>query len=87
MKISCILAPAMVLISTTALAQMSDAAYCSALTKAYETYVSNIQGRSPTAEVDAQNAIAQCKAGNTAVGIPVLEQRLRDAKVDLPKRS
>ena len=79
MKISCILAPAMVLISTTALAQMSDAAYCSALTKAYETYVSNIQGRSPRAE--------QCKAGNTAAGIPVLEQRLRDAKVDLPKRS
>jgi hypothetical protein len=28
----------------------------------------------------------QCKTGNTAAGIPVLEQKLRNAKVDLPPR-
>jgi hypothetical protein len=29
----------------------------------------------------------QCKEGDTADGIPVLEQKLRDAKVALPSRN
>ena len=39
-----------------------------------------------TGTIDGSVAIEQCKAGNTASGIPVLEQKLRDAKVDLPPR-
>ena len=31
-------------------------------------------------------ALDQCKNGNTA-GIPVLEQKLRDLKIDLPPRN
>ncbi len=44
-------------------------------------------GRSPGAgTIDGTVAIEQCKAGNTAAGIPVLERKLREAKVDLPAR-
>jgi hypothetical protein len=88
LKYSSLFMSAALLVPAAAFAQMSDAAYCNALSNAYETYVSGAQGRSPKSpEVDAQEAIAQCKAGNTATGIPVLEQKLRDAKVSLPKRS
>lgn len=69
-------------------AQTSDAAYCKALAARYEAFVSNTQGHSnQPGGVDGSVAIEQCKAGNTAAGIPVLEQRLRDAKIELPKRS
>jgi hypothetical protein len=34
--------------------------------------------------IDASVAIAQCRDGNTASGIPVLEKKLRDARIDLP---
>jgi len=37
--------------------------------------------------LDGQVAMAQCKAGDTAGGIPVLERKLQDAKVSLPRRS
>jgi hypothetical protein len=77
------------LVPAAAFAQMSDADYCSALGQAYQRYVADMQsGRAPMpAQVDAQTAISQCQAGNTTAGIPVLEQKLRDAKVELPKRS
>ena len=70
-------------------AQTTDADYCKALTQKYETYISNLAvGRSGgPGTVDGNVAIAQCKAGDTADGIPVLERKLQDAKVDLPRRS
>jgi hypothetical protein len=69
-----------------AVAQTSDADYCKALTQKYETYVSNMSvGRSAgSGTIDASVAIAQCRDGNTASGIPVLEKKLRDARIDLP---
>ena len=69
-------------------AQTSDADYCRALTQKYETYVSNMSvGRSAgSGTIDASVAISQCRDGNTASGIPVLEKRLRDARIDLPPR-
>ena len=69
-------------------AQTGDTAYCKALGDKYQTYVSNMQsGRSPMPESpDVRIAIDQCSKGNTAAGIPVLEQKLRNAKVDLPPR-
>jgi hypothetical protein len=64
---------------------MSDAEYCRALAEKYQTYVPIGADRSPTTSTVAGNvAIAQCEAGNTASGIAVLEQKLRDAKIDLP---
>ena len=82
------LVPLAVLIPVGASAQMGDADYCKALTQKYEVYISNISvGRSPvTRAIDGSNAIEKCKSGNTAAGIPVLEKKLRDAKVDLPPR-
>lgn len=76
------------LLPVGASAQTSDAVYCKALTQKYEAYVSNMSvGRSPVSgTVDGNVAIADCKAGNTAAGIPVLERKLRDAKIDLPAR-
>ena len=86
--VNILLATAVVSLPTAAFAQSSDADYCNALAQRYQTYVSNTAtGRNPASPTaDAQNAIAHCKAGNPAGGIPVLEQKLRDAKVDLPKR-
>jgi hypothetical protein len=79
---------AVAFISFGASAQTGDAAYCKALTEKYETYISNMAvDRSPgSGTVDGSVAIAQCKAGNVASGIPVLERKLRDARIDLPPR-
>jgi hypothetical protein len=71
-----------------AIAQSTDAAYCKALSVSYHKYVSTaLTGQNPEPPpVEVQYAITQCQAGNTAAGIPVLEQRLRAAKVNLPSR-
>ena len=63
-----------------------DAAYCRALIAKYQTYVIKLSGHSPNpGTADGSAAVEQCRAGNPA-GIPVLEQKLRDAKIDLPNR-
>jgi hypothetical protein len=70
-------------------AGMSEADYCRALTQTYETYVTGSTSVSSTHipnTVDGNVAVLQCEAGNTAAGIPVLERKLRDAKIDLPAR-
>jgi len=72
----------------TASAQISDATYCRRLIARYEAFVDNMNGHSmQPGGLDGQVAMAQCKAGNTAEGIPVLERKLQDAKINLPKRS
>lgn len=74
------------LASTSASAQtMDDAAYCQALIKQYFKFAP-AHRREMAGTVDVNVAIEKCKAGNTAAGIPVLESKLRDAKVDLPSR-
>jgi hypothetical protein len=67
------------------------AAYCNTLAQTYAEYVGTIgAGLGGTfsggerADIDARVAIAQCQQGNTAAGIPVLQQKLRDAKVPVP---
>lgn len=66
-------------------AQQSDAAYCSTLAQTYERYVgsnaASRRGLQRDATVDA--AISQC-ATKSASAIPVLEQGLRNARIDLP---
>jgi hypothetical protein len=66
-------------------------AYCAKLTTVYSEYVAGISssmggvGRGGAqADIDARVAIAQCQDGNTAAGIPVLQQKLRENKVDVP---
>jgi hypothetical protein len=67
------------------------AAYCSRLSQAYAEYVGTVGGYlggvstgGEAADLDARVAIAQCQDGNYASGIPVLQQKLRDARVTVP---
>jgi len=67
------------------------AAYCNTLTQTYAEYVGTIGANlggtftgGEGADIDARVAIAQCQEGNTAAGIPVLQQKLRDARVAVP---
>jgi hypothetical protein len=74
-------------VSSAAWAQADDSAYCGALIQRFERYVIKVGSQSPnTGSLDGNVAVAQCRAGNTAAGIPVLEKKLRDARVDLPAR-
>ena len=51
----------------------------------YETYANKASRGRDVESVDGNLAIQQCQAGNPA-GIPVLEQKLKNAKIDLPAR-
>lgn len=74
-------------ISSAAMAQADDAAYCGALIQKFHRYVIKTNSQSPnTGSLDGNVAVEQCRAGNTAAGIPVLEQKLRGARVELPAR-
>jgi hypothetical protein len=77
----------------TTRAQRADLAYCQRLVTQYTTYVGSVGGtlggnsdRGAPADLDAKVAIGQCQEGNTGPAIPVLEQKLRDAKVAVPPR-
>jgi OmpA family len=59
---------------------MTDAEYCAALSRTYRNFRPN------QADETAAAAMAQCEAGNTAAGIPVLEQTLTMSKIPLPSR-
>ena len=69
-------------------AQSPDAKYCSALANKYSGFLAatNQQRSADPQTVKARAGIEQCRAGNTAVGIPVLELGLHDAGLDLPPR-
>lgn len=67
------------------------AAYCAKLTTVYSEYVAGLAtsmggvGRGGgQSDIDARVAVAQCQDGNTAAGIPVLQQELRRNKVPVP---
>lgn len=65
-----------------------DAAYCTALAAKYENLVVNRGGARGATQSGVETSVAldQCKSGNPA-GIPVLEQKLRDLKIELPSRN
>jgi len=74
-------------ISSAALSETDDSAYCGALIQKFQRYVIKINSQSPnTGSLDGNVAVEQCRAGNTAAGIPVLEKKLRSARVELPVR-
>jgi len=67
------------------------AAYCSKLAQTYGEYVGSFGGYlggdsrgGEAADLDARIAIANCQDGNYASGIPVLQEKLRDARVTVP---
>lgn len=74
-------------------AQPGDLAYCQQLITQYTTYVGSVGGTlggkgdgGVPADLEAKVAISQCQEGNTGPAIPVLEQKLRDARVPVPLR-
>ena len=63
-------------------AQGDDRAYCAQLSDLYRRYVQNATGR--RVDVEALVALEDCTKGRTAAAIPVLEKRLREAKITPP---
>ncbi len=80
------------LLSTVVHAQdvSSEQRYCVALLDRYLRYagVTEYPGTPGKLSNDNQAALAQarCQSGDTAVGIAILERKLRDAKLDPPPR-
>jgi len=64
----------------------SDLAYCENLYSTYDRYIAPRGESRSTSGVDAIAAVDQCRRGNTAGGIPVLEKKLRDGLFTLPRR-
>ena len=64
-----------------------NAAYCAALVKKYDQYLNRDSrfGAQPIS-LDTRAGAEKCRAGDPA-GIGALEKALRDARIDLPKRS
>jgi hypothetical protein len=65
-----------------------DVAYCKSLATTYESLLMKRGvGRGGLQNsLETSVALDQCKNGNPA-GIPILEQKLRDLKIELPPRS
>ena len=79
--LTCLVVCSAIALPFAAMAAMTDAQYCEALSVEYRKLDTQaISG--PQAD-----AMAQCKAGNTAAGIPVLEKALKDGKAPLPSRN
>jgi hypothetical protein len=75
------------LLPAAAWADQSDAAYCAALGKKYEQYVGDnaASHRGQQRDATVATAISKCDT-DAANSIPVIEQALKNAKVDLPPR-
>ena len=74
-------------------ARPGDAAYCQSLVNLYTAYTGTVGGSlggdtkgGEPADLDASVAIAQCQEGNPGPAIPVLEQKLHDSRVAVPRR-
>jgi hypothetical protein len=68
---------------------VADQKYCAALSDLYQRYVGNPETEPRNVrrnDIDADSAISQCRHGNTAAAIPVLERKLSDNKITLPQR-
>ena len=67
----------------------ADQKYCAALSDLYQRYVGNPETEPRNVrrnDADAEEALTQCRRGNTAASIPVLERKLSDNKITLPQR-
>jgi hypothetical protein len=79
--LTCLIVCSAIALPFAAMAAMTDAQYCEALSTEYR----KLNTSSDSGGV--ADAMANCKAGNTAAGIPVLEKALKDQKVTLPSRN
>jgi hypothetical protein len=63
--------------------------YCEALSDLYMRYVGNPETEPRNIrrnDADAEKALAQCRHGDAAASIPVLERKLIDNRITLPPR-
>jgi hypothetical protein len=63
--------------------------YCEALSDLYMRYVGNPETQPRNIrrnDADAENALAQCRQGDWGASIPVLERKLVDNRITLPRR-
>jgi len=63
--------------------------YCEALSDLYMRYVGNPETQPRNVrrnDADAEKALAQCRHGDAAASIPVLERKLVDNRITLPQR-
>lgn len=72
--------------ASAALAQSDDRSYCENLFATWDRYLAPRGESRSTSGVDAIAAVDQCRRGNTAGGIPVLEKKLRGGRFALPAR-
>ena len=74
-------------LSNPAVAQSDDAAYCAQLGALALRYTGSAGGQGGLRpDFTTVGAIDDCKKGNTAAGIPVLEKILRSNGFTLPRR-
>jgi hypothetical protein len=74
-------------LASPAVAQSDDAAYCAQLGALALRYTGSAGGQGGLRpNFTTVGAIDDCKKGNTAAGIPVLERTLRNNGFTLPKR-
>jgi hypothetical protein len=74
-------------LASPAVAQGDDAAYCAQLGALALRYTGSAGGQGGLRpDFTTVGAIDDCKKGNTAAGIPVLEKTLRNNGFTLPKR-
>ncbi len=67
-------------------AQSDDKAYCEQLIVPINRYVQTPYDRGGAPDIEISEAINQCRSGDPAKGIPVLERKLRNNGFTLPKR-
>lgn len=63
--------------------------YCEALSDLYMRYVGNPETQPRNVrrnDADAEKALSQCRHGDWARSIPVLERKLTDNRITLPQR-
>lgn len=74
-------------VSSPAVAQSDDAAYCAQLANLALRYTGSAGGDGGLRpDFTTLGAIDDCNKGNTAAGIPVLERKLRSHGFTLPRR-
>jgi hypothetical protein len=71
-------------------ASQSDLAYCKALSDLYMRYIGRDEsspGERGQKSAEGNIAVMQCRQGNAAASIPVLEKKLTNNRFTLPPRS
>jgi hypothetical protein len=86
---TCLIAGAVAAIALPqiASAQSADQRYCSAMSSKYQQFAGFSANRAQPANGQVNVAMEQCREGQTAQAIPVLEAALHDANVALPPRA